>query len=105
MFKTVNKEANLFRRSSLQKNNENLRRKVETDQSKLSSSRGRNPEIIFDSMTQPNERVLSTHFNQDCSCIAISTNLGFKVFSLMHPQKVVKLYENKELGVVSLISM
>jgi len=41
------------------------------------------------------EIVLSTQFNQDFSCIAVSTNLGFKVYSLAHPSKLVKLYENK----------
>ena len=60
---------------------------------------------MIDSFAKVPEKVLSTHFNQDCSCLAISTNLGFKVFSLMHPNKIVKLYENKNLGVVSLIAM
>lgn len=28
------------------------------------------------------EIVLSTHFNQDSTCVAVSTNLGFKIFSV-----------------------
>ena len=59
------------------------------------------------SMTDPveKEQILSTHFNQDCSCLAVSTNQGFKVYSLAHPTKVIKLYHNRNLGEVSLISM
>ena len=60
---------------------------------------------MFESFSKIPEKVLSTHLNQDCSCLAISTNLGFKVFSLLNLNKIVKLYENKDLGVVSLIAM
>ena len=35
----------------------------------------------------------------------MSTNKGFVVYSLAHPTKVIKLYHNKTLGEVSLISM
>ena len=58
-------------------------------------------------MTDPmeKEQILSTHYNQDCSCLAVSTNQGFKVYSLAHPTKVIKLYHNRNLGEVSLISM
>ena len=51
----------------------------------MSSAKNINVEEVFDSLVQQNEKVLSTHFNQDCSCLAISTNLGFKIFSLLHP--------------------
>ena len=51
------------------------------------------------------EQVITAQFNQDFSCLAVSTTLGFKVYSLIHPTKLVKLYENRHLGVVSLICM
>jgi len=84
MFKTANKERNMHRRSSVQRNKNNIRT-LQTDPSKMSQGKVMNVEEVFDSFVQPNEKVLSTHFNQDCSCLAISTNLGFKIFSLLHP--------------------
>ena len=105
MFKTASEATNLYRRNSARRSKNNIRT-LQTDPSKMSSARNLNvEEEVFDSLVQPSEKILSTHFNQDCSCLAISTNFGFKVFSLLHPQKVVKLYENKDLGVVSLIAM
>jgi len=84
MFKTSSKETNLYRRSSVQKGSKhNIT--YQTDPSKMSSTRGINVEEVYETFVQPNEKVLSTHFNQDFSCLAISTNLGFKVFSLLHP--------------------
>ena len=49
--------------------------------------------------------MLHCQFNQDSSCLAVATNFGFKIFSLTHPEKVVKLYETMDIGVVSLIDM
>ena len=37
--------------------------------------------------------------------MAISTNVGFKIYSLLHPNKVVSLYEKTDLGIISLIEM
>ena len=61
--------------------------------------------ISFNSPNLNPEVVMSTQFNQDFSCLAVSTNLGFKIYSVAHPNKLIKLYENKEIGVVSLICM
>ena len=49
--------------------------------------------------------MLHCQFNQDSSCLAAATNFGFKIFSLSHPEKVVKLYETTDIGIVSLIEM
>ena len=49
--------------------------------------------------------MLNFQFNQDSSCIAVSTNYGFKIFSLTDPEKLVKLYETTDIGIVSLIEM
>lgn len=51
------------------------------------------------------EVILHCQFNQDSTCLAVSTNLGFKIFSLSHPENIVKLYETTEIGIVSLIEM
>jgi hypothetical protein len=85
MFKTASKEKHT-RRSSVRQENRNNIRTLQTDPSKMSQGKVINiDEGTFASYVQPNEKVLSTHFNQDCSCLAISTNLGFKIFSLLHP--------------------
>jgi hypothetical protein len=51
------------------------------------------------------EYVLHTQFNQDGSCLAISTNLGFKIYSLLNPNCITKLYEKSDLGIISLVEM
>lgn len=55
--------------------------------------------------SQEREQILSVSFNQDYTCLAISTSLGFKVYSLAQQNSLIKLYENKSFGIVSLISM
>ena len=37
--------------------------------------------------------------------MAVSTNLGFKIYSLLHPSKILKLYEKADLGIISLVEM
>lgn len=49
--------------------------------------------------------MLHVTFNQDGTCLAVSTNLGFKIFQVCHPLQILKLHESREIGVVSLIEM
>jgi hypothetical protein len=51
------------------------------------------------------EVVLHTQFNQDGSWLAVSTNFGFKIFQIMDPQNIIKLYERSDIGIVTLIEM
>ena len=53
-----------------------------------------------------NELVLSVAFNQDATCLAVSTNRGFKIYQISHPsQDLLLVYESQDIGVVSLIEM
>lgn len=59
----------------------------------------------FGGMSEDREKVLSVVFNQDYTCLAVATTRGFKVYSLAQQNNLIKLFENKNIGVVSLISM
>lgn len=54
---------------------------------------------------QHKECVLHTQFNQDGSCLAISTNLGVKVYNISQPTRIQILFEKRDIGIVSLVEM
>ena len=52
------------------------------------------------------EVIISARFNQDSTCLAISTSHGFRIYSVTQPSGVpILLFKCDSLGVVTLVEM